>query len=228
MAKCSICGKSGIFLKIDMHGRCPICAKRADRASRAERILEQVDPEYAKIKLNIEYQNKLHSYISKAREQFKVDNDIDKLIEVYEYAIIKANPPLKNAQSHIMYLAELYIKNNQNDKAWGYLNSILLSHRNLTHKIRFLQCKILKKEKRYVDAMFMLMMGYLFKAKINSTFSRETFIKDVTPIANKLSLNSNNVQYLAYLIDNQVKNHNYDEQVLEDKIKKALADFGIQ
>lgn len=208
MAKCSICGKSGIFLKIDMHGRCPICAKETDRVSKAERILEQVDPEYAKIKSDLEYQDKLLSYVLKAREQFKVDKNIDKLIEVYEYAIIKANPPLKNAPSHIMYLAELYIKNNQNDKAWSYLNSILLSHKDLTHKIRFLQCKILKKEKRYVDALFMLMMGYLFKAKNNSTFSGETFIKDVTPIANKLGLNSSNVEYLAYLIENQVKHHN--------------------
>ena len=142
--------------------------------------------------------------------------------------MIETKPPLKNAQSHTMYLAELYIKNNQNDKAWGYLNSILLSHIDLTHKIRFLQCKILKKEKRYIDAMIMLMMGYLFKAKISSSFAKDTFIKDATPIANKLGLENSNIEYLAYLIENQVKHRNYDDQVLRENYKKALIDFGIQ
>ena len=142
--------------------------------------------------------------------------------------MIEAKPPLKNAQSHTMYLAELYIKNNQNDKAWDYLNSILLSHIDLTHKIRFLQCKILKKEKRFVDAMIMLMMGHLFKAQINATFAKDAFIKEATPIANKLGLNNDNVEYLAYLIENQVKHRNYDDQILRTNYKKALSDFGVQ
>lgn len=229
MAKCSICGKRGIFLKIDKYGRCSTCAnKTANRTLTAEELVERVHPEFKKTKSDLEHQDKLLASVWEAREQYKVDNNIDKLIAAYEYAMIEAKPPLKNAQSHTMYLAELYIKNNQNDKAWDYLNSILLSHIDLTHKIRFLQCKILKKEKRFVDAMIMLMMGHLFKAQINATFAKDAFIKEATPIANKLGLNNDNVEYLAYLIENQVKHRNYDDQTLRTSYKKALSDFGVQ
>ena len=229
MAKCSICGKRGIFLKIDKYGRCSACAnKTANRTLTAEELVERVHPEFKKTKSDLEHQEKLLASVWEAREQYKVDNNIDKLIAAYEYAMIEAKPPLKNAQSHTMYLAELYIKNNQNDKAWDYLNSILLSHIDLTHKIRFLQCKILKKEKRFVDAMIMLMMGHLFKAQINATFAKDAFIKEATPIANKLGLNNDNVEYLAYLIENQVKHRNYDDQTLRTSYKKALSDFGVQ
>ena len=225
MSKCSVCGKRGLFLKIDKDGRCSTCASKANRTLTAEESVERINPEFKKIKSDLEHQEKLLSSVLKAREQYKVDNDINKLIASYEYAMIEAKPPLKNAQSHTMYLAELYIKNNQNDKAWSYLNSILLSHMDLTHKIRFLQCKILKKEKKYVDAMIMLMMGHLFKSQISSGFNKETFIKEATPIANKLGLSSSNVEYLAYLIENQVKHHNYDDQVLRESYKKSSFGF---
>lgn len=247
MAKCSVCGKKGFFLKLDISGKCRECASKAkvsvnrksvifdakkineqSKTQTTEEWLNRVNPEYKKMKDDLEYQDKLLSFVWQAREQYKSDGDINKLIAAYEYAMIEAKPPLKNAQSHTMYLAELYIKNNQNDKAWDYLNSILLSHIDLTHKIRFLQCKILKKEKRYVDAMIMLMMGYLFKAKISSSFAKDTFIKDATPIAKKLGLENSNIEYLAYLIENQIKHRNYDDQVLRENYKKALTDFGIQ
>ena len=228
MAMCSNCGKRGIFLKIDIYGRCSACANKAYRTLTAEELVERVNPGFKKTKSDLEHQDKLLASVWEAREQYKVDNNIDKLIAAYEYAMIEAKPPLKNAQSHTMYLAELYIKNNQNDKAWDYLNSILLSHIDLTHKIRFLQCKILKKEKRFVDAMIMLMMGHLFKAQINATFAKDAFIKEATPIANKLGLNNDNVEYLAYLIENQVKHRNYDEQTLRSSYKTALSDFGVQ
>lgn len=227
MAKCSICGKHGIFLKIDIYGRCSSCADKANKASTSEELVTQMNSSFKEIQSDLEYQDNLLASVWEAREQYKVDNDIDKLIAAYEYAMIEAKPPLKNAQSHTMYLAELYIKNNQNDKAWGYLNSLLLPHKDLTHKIRFLQCKILKKEKRFVDAMIMLMMGHLFKAQISATFAKDAFIKEATPIANKLGLNNDNVEYLAYLIENQVKHRNYDAQILRANYKKALSDFGI-
>ena len=79
-----------------------------------------------------------------------------------------------------------------------------------------------------MDAMIMLMMGHLFKAQINATFAKDAFIKEATPIANKLGLNNDNVEYLAYLIENQVKHRNYDDQILRTSYKKALSDFGVQ
>ena len=89
MAKCSICGKRGIFLKTDKYGRCSTCAnKTANRTLTAEELVERVHPEFKKTKSDLEHQEKLLASVWEAREQYKTDNDIDKLISVYEYALI--------------------------------------------------------------------------------------------------------------------------------------------
>ncbi len=223
MAKCSMCGKKGLFLKLK-NGLCSTCANKTANETTEEWLL-RTNPDYAKLKGVNEHYDKLISSIWEARNQYKADNDIDKIISVYEYALIYATPPLKNAQSHVLYLAELYIKNKQNDKAWGYLNSLLLSHRDITHKIRFLQCKILKKEKRYIDAMQMLMLGYLFKSQYTTVFQKEAFLKEATVIANKLEWDTSKTKFLAQIIEYQVKHKNYDEGLMINKYIEAIESF---
>ena len=49
------------------------------------------------------------------------------------------------------------------------------------------------------------------------------FIKDATPIANKLKWDASKVQYLASLIDNQVEKKRYDESVLIEKFKTFVS-----
>ena len=190
MGKCKVCGKSGLFLKLDKHGKCKDCAYKTktpvngntivsdaqnfneqSKKESAEEWLFCVNPNYVQLKDDLAHQDKLLKTVIQAKEDYKVDNDINKLIVAYEYAMVKATPPLKNAQYHAMYLADLYIKTNQFDKAWDYLITISLPYMDITHKIRFAQCKILKKEKRFIDAMITLMEGHLFKAQINSIFA---------------------------------------------------------
>lgn len=245
MAKCKVCGNSGLFLKLDKNGKCKDCtyktkipvngktvfldAQKFNEQSKKETTeewLSRVNPEYKKSKNDIEYQDKLLTSVWEAREQYKNDNDIDKLISVYEYTLITSNPPLRS-DTHTMYLADLYIKSGQNDKAWGFLNSILFSHSELTGKIRLSQCKILKKEKKYVDAMQMLMLSYLFNSKWNNTFCDAAFVKDANPIANKLKWDSEKIDTLAQIISNQVKRKNYDERTLIKSFQNALSQFGL-
>ena len=80
MSKCSVCGKRGLFLKIDKDGRCSTCASKANRTLTAEELVERINPEFKKSKSDLEHQEKLLSSVWKAREQYKVDNDINKLI----------------------------------------------------------------------------------------------------------------------------------------------------
>ena len=241
MAKCKVCGKAGLFLKLDKNGKCKDCAykmkvsvdgkavvfdaKKFDEQSKKETTeewLNRVSPEYRESKNDLENQEKLLASVWEAREQYKTDNDINKVISVYEQALITSNPPLRS-DAHTMYLADLYIKSGQNDKAWGYLNSILISHIRLTGKIRYAQCKILKKEKKYVDAMQMLMLSYLFNSKMNDDFRETAFVKDATPIANKLKWDSDKIDILTQIISNQVKRKNYDEGTLIKSFKKVLS-----
>ena len=88
-------------------------------------------------------------------------------------------------------------------------------------------CKVLKKEKKYVDAMQMLMLSYLFNSKWNNTFRDTAFVKDATPIANKLKWDSEKIDILAQIISDQVKRKNYDEGALIKSFQKALSQFGL-
>ena len=183
------------------------------------------DSEYRNLMESLEWQDKLIATVQKAREKYEEDKKIDDLIKSYEYVLLEANPPIKNMRSLPISLAELYRKSNQNDKAWGYLNSLLLTHPELLDKIRFEQCKILKSEKKYIEAMEMLMCGYLYKSKWNNTFNEKHFTKDATPISNRLKWDSQKIEYLAYLIKSQVDKQNYREDTLIQNYRKALEQF---
>lgn len=183
------------------------------------------DSEYRKLMESLEWQDQLLAAVQKARAKYEEDKQIDDLIKSYEYVLLEADPPIKNMRSLPISLAELYRKNNQNDKAWGYLNSLLLAHPDLLDKIRFEQCKILKSEKKYIEAMEMLMCGYLYKSKWNNTFNEKLFTRDATPISNRLNWDSQKIEYLAYLIKSQVDKQNYSEDTLVQNYRKALEQF---
>lgn len=187
--------------------------------------MTDTDSEYRKLKESLEWQDQLINTVHKACEKYDEDKKIDDLINAYEYVLLEAKPPIKNMRTLPISLAELYRKNNQNDKAWGYLNSLLLTHPELLDKIRFEQCKILKSEKKYIEAMEMLMCGYLYKSKWNNTFDEKYFTKDATPISNRLKWDSQKIEYLAYLIKSQVDKQNYSEDILIQNYRKALEQF---
>ena len=183
------------------------------------------DPEYRETVETLAWQDHLIAVVQNAREQYEKDKNIDELIKTYEYVLLEAEPPIENMQGLPLALAELYRKNNQNDKAWGYLNRLLLTKPDLIGKIRFEQCKILKSEKKYTEAMKMLMCGYLFKSKWNQTFQREMFVREATPIANRLKWDTKKIEYLVHLIECQVDRKDYDEGLLIENYKKALEQF---
>lgn len=224
MTKCSICGKKGLFLKVDGSGRCQDCVRADALRKSIEQEMLKSAPEYAKMKKDLDDQDALLKTVWDAREQYDKDGNIDALINAYEYALIKSNPPL-SSNSHAMYLSNLYIKSEQFEKAWGYLNGLLLTHRDLTGKIRAEQSRILKKEGSYSYALEMLMLSFLYESEWKNSFDKDGFIKKATPIANKLKWDEDKVEYLAHLIDSQVKRKNYDEGLLSDDYKKVLEQF---
>lgn len=184
------------------------------------------DPEYRRVMESIEWQDQLIAKVQAARSKYEEDKNIDELIGVYEFVLLKARPPIKNMRGLCLALVELYRKNHQNDKAWGYLNNLTLTRQDILDKIRFEQCKILKAEKKYTDAMRFLMCGYLHKSKWNNQFQKEMFVKEASTIANRLKWNRDQVEYLAYLIEQRVGSKNYNEGSLIESYEKALVEFG--
>lgn len=181
------------------------------------------DMGYRDTKDHLDYQNNLLSRINNANEKYSVNSNIEALIQEYEYCFIKSNPPCISSQN--LYLVDLYLKAGLNDKAWGYLNKLYSADEAPKEKIRFLQAKILKKEKRYSDAIEFYMMGYLLKSEWNNTFQKQMFLKDIKSPANKLKWDDDKKEYLAYIIERQVKKHIYDEVKIRNAFEKALEDF---
>ncbi len=218
MAKCWKCGKHGLFLRVNDEGLCGDCAEaqKKIKAEAKKQLLK--DPKYRKMEEDLAYQDKLLKIALKARDRYKVDGDCDKAIAEYEKVMIQAKPPLKS-NAHAMFLVDLYIKAGYNDKAWGYLNSLILSRGLDLDKIRKYQAKILKKENKHDEAIKMLMLHHLAKSEWNNTFNREMFLKDIAPSIKKLGWSSSDAEALADMVGKQVGSKNYKEGVLIDKYK---------
>ena len=94
----------------------------------------------------------------------KETGDDSNLIKVYEDILLKEGICFVG-NSHIIKLAELYYKNNQMDKAWGYLNKLGdgSKHADMMDKIRDVQVKILKKEEKYTDALIFQMAALFYQ-----------------------------------------------------------------
>lgn len=138
----------------------------------------------------IKEQDKIYTSINSA-----ANLDIEKKIKVYEKNLL--DPPVElHCQRAYMELAEMYCKTGQHDKAWGYLNSLLFTGRAPDNKIRRFQGKILKKEKRYLDALLSYSLGH------REFFTEKSFISDTKVCFTKLGWTDNQRDSLIDLIQN--------------------------
>lgn len=96
--------------------------------------------------------------------------------------------------AHGFRLVNFYIKKKMYDAAWGYLNRMMIDFPDSLSKIRKEMCRICKKEGRWADALGFLMMSHASKY---GGFSAETFLKDLGPIANRLTLSEDEKLYLV-------------------------------
>lgn len=151
------------------------------------------DSSFRKLTDDLLEQDQLLKIVNDAREQYSIDGDCEKAIVAYEKVMLHPTVPLKS-NTHTSFLVELYMKAGQNDKAWGFLNSLIGTDRLPIEKIRSYQAKILKKENRHKEAIEMIMLEYLAKAECNRTFNREAFIKAIKPSTNKSELDDSFAQ----------------------------------
>ena len=166
-----------------------------------------------------EQQNAMLQRISDAKWEYQQDKDINKLISVYELVFINSNPPLQSSQD--LDLADLYIKADMHNKAWGYLNSLLLRGNTPPNKIYYEQARILKKENKYEQAAYTYMLCHLSKAQRDGIFHPEPFIKDVKVCANKLKWDDSKINKLVEILQTKVKNRDYNPNSLSQQFKNA-------
>lgn len=220
MAKCNKCGKRGLFLKVNSYGLCADCAKKQTTI----KITREVDS----LRRELAQQDKDLEILLKAEKDFEDDNDIAKLIVVYEDIFIKQKSTL-NSQSRWFKLVDLYLKLGQNDKAWGWLNQLAITHPEYTYKIDEKRYKILKKEgKHLMDAMFYLMssighsQGNAGYAAYYQEFGRKKFLKEAPSLIKKLKWDDTDLAALEAMLASTISKNNVDFHKLRKLFKEYI------
>ena len=183
-------------------------------------ILDKVDQGHRQRKADLEYQNVLLSRVNAAREKYKTDKDIQSAIREYEFAFVESDPPCKTSQD--IDLADLYIKAEEYDKAWGYLNQLMLRRNYPDPDIRFHQAKILRNEGKYAYAVEMFALGYYYKSIPNNDFQVERFQKDISSSVKKLGWDQKMIDEIVRIVTAYPHKDNSSETKLINHLREYL------
>lgn len=171
------------------------------------------EPDYIKHDKEFDiYMKESDEYLKKSDDQInrinierqlaKETGDDTNLIKVYEEILLKEGLCFVG-NSHVIRLAELYYKNNQMDKAWGYLNKIGVEskHADMLDKIRDVQVKILKKENKYLDALISQMAALFYQNNNGIKPTDKKIESKLSGLVKKCNL-EDKYEYIVYSIFN--------------------------
>lgn len=178
---------------------------------------------YRDKKDHLDYQNALLTRVNAAQAKYKQDGNLDEVIKELEFAFIESKPPCATSQN--MDLVKYYLKAGLNDKAWGYLNQLLMTKEAPAEKIRFAQAKMLKTEKKWASAIEFFMLGYLAKSEWNHILQEEMFVKDIKTSANKLGWDEVVISKLTAMINTQLKSKKPSEEALIKEYRKLYTEL---
>ena len=154
-----------------------------------------------------------------ADRQFENDKDLDKRIAAYESVFHKKTH--WNSFNYCMKLVKMYEDAEKNNKAWSLLNKMIgwfATYPNpaaYIPKIRKEQFKILKKEKKYDEALRWLLAAHASFAKNPSEFNAERFISEAKTTAKGLGMTEEQLQELAEIVQKTLRQSNGAEKVDE-------------
>lgn len=167
-----------------------------------------------------EHEHQLYEIAATAAERYKTDNDPEPAIRDLEYVLMKAKPPYY-APAYMKLLTDLYVKTDQRDKAWAFLNFLLLNPDVNESSIRDRQAWLLKKEKKHVDAIEMLLYKHLADAR-NGYFSYSSLMKDIGVSVRALKWSSKNQDDIAGLVQWQIDTGKYSAAAIHTEYAKIV------
>lgn len=150
-----------------------------------------------------------------ADKQYYEDNDINKRIAVYE-SILNRQPEWNNF-NFCLSLLSMYEKTEQYQKGWAFANRMISWFTVFPvgdmDKIRYAQFRILKKEKKYADALRMLTLSYIHKAQYYSLEDlQKRIVKDGKTTAKGVGLSVEDLEELGKLIKQSVNRNKKSEK----------------
>ena len=170
---------------------------------------ERLKKENAIKKAQLDKERGLFETLISIQNKYKNDKDAASAIEEYEKVISEA-PKGLDLGNHVIFLSKLYVKTNQNDRAWGVLNRAIMTGNADLSKIREEQARITKQEKRYVDSLELYLCSYAASYRPEYTFDK--FKKNIGVIQSKLGLSDAELHDI-YMIPANTN----DESVIRDK-----------
>lgn len=206
----------------------------------AVRSLEKFQPGWTEERENQVEQMKQHERGQTALKKLKQDKDFDKAIAIFEKIVEKEKTLFDNGVgSNTINLLDLYYKAQYYDRAWKYSNELIMDYAKTESSnwgIRYIQCKILKKEKRYKDAMEMLILAYAgksfsytdygnsiqYSSEVFVASNKSKFIKEAMVLGNKLKYDCTKIEYLADFIEKSLGNSEYNEAYLVAGFREFL------
>lgn len=164
--------------------------------------------------------------MQKADEVYNQDGDLEKRIMVYEKYLNEK--PLWNSFNFNLSLAKMYEKAARNNDAWRYLSKLIFwsldptSVGINTSKVRYEQFRILKSEKKYADAMVMLVSSYLLNAYAidGIYFNKNKFIKDAKTTAKNIGHDEESLNAFADDLERRLKSRQLQEIDVKQYCKK--------
>lgn len=170
----------------------------------------------------IQESDKAIEEMQKADSVYNQDGDIEKRIKVYEKYLM--GKPLWNSFNFSRSLVSMYLKSGRNNEAWSYLNQLIqwsLDPESVgidVSKVRYDQFKILKSEKKYSDALIMLVSSYVTSAYAikDLYFNKEKFIKEAKTTAKGIGMSYEDLLVFADDLEKDIKR----KKIKESKIKE--------
>lgn len=137
---------------------------------------------------------------------------------------------LWNSFNYCLSLVKMYVDADRRDDAWRLLNQMTIAFAKFpspeyyTAKVRYEQFKILKKEKKYLDALRMLAVSHVLKTNSpnGSQFDTEKFIKEAKTTAKGAGLSQEDLEDLAKMIKDAGKKRNLPEEKVLGIFKEFL------
>lgn len=169
---------------------------------KTERHLYKTSPHYKELVDREKLGDKQMVQVDKAIQLFESGsketaiNMLDQLIMIDGFVV--------NSQTVLMKYLDMLYKTEKYDKAWQVSNEYMIRYRDIvpTYKIHDFQAKVLKKEKRFNDALFHQILSIVYQdSQRIANNSTEAVKKKIDPILKSASLidKSNDVYSLINL-----------------------------
>ena len=168
---------------------------------------------------------KLDSYINKGDMQLELfkkadehikNGKVEQGLKIYNRIILEDGLCI-NCQSCVMdYLNHLY-KLKKYDEAWGVLNQYILKYPSLEKKYQDFRVKILKKEKRFNDALYHQVLAILFDNIHYRTIPHDIYEKKYMMLLKKLKLEDKALE-VQDLINNYTSWRRYEQREIRDDL----------